>query len=183
MAKLLLHVCCAPCLLGCINSLEGYEVTLFFYNPNIHPSGEYLKRLFYVKKAAQEYGLPLIVGDYEFHEFFERSKGSEQEEENGLRCEKCFDLRLRNTAKLAKDRGFDLFTTTLPVSPHKNFGLIKKAADKLEKEFGVEFLAKDFSKDGVFKKSVDLSRQLNIYRQNYCGCIFSLNKRVASPNE
>lgn len=178
MAKLLLHVCCAPCLLGCIKSLKRHKVTLFFYNPNIHPSGEYLKRLFFVKKIAQEYRLPLIVGDYEFHEFFERSKGFEREKEGGLRCERCFDLRLRVTAMLAKEKRFDVFTTTMSVSPHKNFRLVKSVADKIGKEFKVKFLAKDFKKDDGFKRSVELSKRLKIYRQNYCGCIFSLNNKI-----
>jgi predicted adenine nucleotide alpha hydrolase (AANH) superfamily ATPase len=180
MARLLLHVCCAPCLLGCIDSLQQYDVTLFFYNPNIHPSGEYLKRLFYVRKVSQEYNLPLVAGDYDFDEFFKKSKGMEQEKENGLRCVECFDLRLRNVAKVARDKRFDYFTTTLSVSPFKNFGVLRKVGYKLENEFGVGFLAKDFSKDDGFKKSVELCRNLDVYRQNYCGCVFSLNNKIGN---
>ncbi|MBW2992689.1 epoxyqueuosine reductase QueH [Candidatus Woesearchaeota archaeon] len=183
MTKLLLHVCCAPCLLGCINPLQQYDITLFFYNPNIHPSGEYLKRLFYVRKAAQRYNLPLVVGDYDFDEFFKRTKGLEQEKENGARCEKCFDLRLRNVAKIAKEKRFDLFATTLTVSPFKNLGVIRQVGRRLENDFGVEFLAKDFNKEGGFKRSLDMCKELDVYRQNYCGCIFSLDRSVASPNE
>jgi predicted adenine nucleotide alpha hydrolase (AANH) superfamily ATPase len=183
MEKLLLHVCCAPCFLGCADSLKEYDVTLLFYNPNIHPSGEYLKRLFFVRKAAQEYKLPLVIGDYNFHKFFEKSKGLEQERENGARCEICFDMRLRAAAKIAKDKKFDFFSTTLSVSPFKNFGMIKRAANRLEKEFNVQFLAKDFLKDDGYKKSIWLSKDLGIYRQKYCGCLFSLNRSVASPKE
>jgi len=178
MAKLLLHVCCAPCLLGCINSLQNYDVTLLFYNPNIHPSGEYLKRLFFVRKVSQEYKIPLVVGDYEFNKFFERSKGLEQERENGLRCEKCFDIRLRTTAMIAKEKKFDVFTTTLSVSPFKNFGAMKRIGERLGEEFRVEFLAKDFNKENGFKKSLELCRELDVYRQNYCGCLFSLNSKI-----
>lgn len=183
MTKLLLHVCCAPCLLGCINSLQNYDITLLFYNPNIHPSGEYLKRLFFVRKISKEYKLPLAVGDYDFNKFFEKSKGMEQEKENGKRCEKCFDIRLDLTAKLAKEKKFDLFTTTLSVSPFKNFEMIKSTGEKSAKKYKTEFLAKDFNKEEAFKKSVQLCRELEVYRQNYCGCLFSLNRIVASPKE
>jgi len=183
MDNLLLHVCCAPCLLGCVNSLDDYDVTLFYYNPNIHPSGEYLKRMFYVRKVSQQYGFPLIVGGYEFNEFFERTKGFEQAKENGARCERCFELRLGATAMLAKEKKFDLFGTTLSVSPFKNFELIKNIADNLGKKFNVKFLAKDLKQDNGYRKSIELSKALDIYRQNYCGCLFSLNNRVASPNE
>ena len=178
MTRLLLHVCCAPCLLGCIEQIKRYDTTLFFYNPNIHPSGEYLKRLFFVKKAAQKYNLPLIIANYDFNEFFEKTKGKEMEKEGGERCSSCFDIRLRKTAKIAKEKRFDLFTTTLSASPHKNFDAIKTAARRAEDEFQTRFLAKDFSKEDGFKRSTELCRTLEIYRQNYCGCMFSLNSRI-----
>jgi len=178
MKKILLHVCCAPCLLGCIDSLRGYEVTLFFYNPNIHPSGEYLKRLFFVRKVAQKYNFQLVVGDYDFNQFFEISKGKEMEKEGGERCSGCFELRLEKVAKVAKDKRFDMFTTTLSVSPHKDFEKIKAAARKLENKYGVEFLAKNFNQEGGMKISIELCKSSEIYRQNYCGCMFSLNNRI-----
>jgi hypothetical protein len=158
-------------------------VTLFFYNPNIHPSGEYLKRMFFVRKIAEKYNLPLVIGNYEFHEFFERSKGLEQEKENGKRCSECFDLRLKVTAKVAKEKKFDYFATTLSASPFKNSEMINKTGNRLGKEFKVKFLAKNSSKDDAYKKSIEMCKKLDIYRQNYCGCIFSLNRSIASPKE
>lgn len=180
MVKILLHVCCAPCLLGCLDRLKGHDVTLYFYNPNIHPSGEYLQRLFYVRKVATVYKLPLVIGDYDFDGFFKKTKGFEGEKENGSRCDVCFDLRLKNVAKVARDKRFDFFSTTLSVSPHKDYNRIKKIADEIGKEFDVRFWAEDFKKQDGYKKSIDLSKQNDIYRQNYCGCIFSLNSSIES---
>lgn len=183
MTKLLLHVCCAPCLLGCIDRLKGYDVTLYFYNPNIHPSGEYLQRLFYVRKVAARYKLPLVIGNYEFDDFFKRTKGMEQEKENGERCSTCYDLRLRNVAKVAKEKRFDLFSTTLSVSPHKDYNAIRTVCRRLENDFGSRFLAEDFSKNEGFKKSVELCKELGVYRQNYCGCLFSLNDGMVQESQ
>jgi predicted adenine nucleotide alpha hydrolase (AANH) superfamily ATPase len=183
MAKLLLHVCCAPCLLGCIDSLKNYNITLFYYNPNTHPSGEYLKRMFFVRKIAERYNLPLIIGNYDFHDFFERAKGLEREKENGKRCFECFGLRLGITAKIAKEKKFDYFATTLSASPFKDSVMINEIGGKLGKKFDVKFLAKKSSKDDSYRRSIELCKKFDVYRQNYCGCILSLNNNVASPKE
>ncbi len=169
-----MHACCAPCATHVVNVLrEKYEVVAYFYNPNIHPESEYHLRLKNMIKLAEVYELPLIVGEYEVDRWFKKIKGYENEREGGKRCEKCFELRLEETAKLAKEIGASIFTTTLTISPHKNAKTINSIGKNLADKYKIKFLEADFKKKDGFKKSVEESKRLGLYRQNYCGCIFS----------
>lgn len=173
---LLLHICCAPCSTASIERLKNnYNVTGIFYNPNIYPEKEYLKRLKETEKYCQHFGINLIKFDYSHLEWLDKIKGLEREKEGRKRCLKCFKIRLDKVAKEAKERDFDFFTTTLSISPHKNFEDIKKIGDELAKKYKINFLAIDFKKQDGFKKSLELSKRHNLYRQNYCGCEFSKN--------
>lgn len=173
--KLLLHVCCAPCSTHAINELKkDYDLTLYFYNPNIHKEDEYKKRLNEVKKIALKLDLPLIVGKYNIDKWFRATKGQEKEKEGGKRCSTCFFLRLEDVAKYAKKHKFHAFTTTLSVSPHKNVTIINMIGKRLNTKHCVDFLAADFKKNDGYKKSLELSKKHGLYRQKYCGCIYSL---------
>ena len=176
--KLLLHVCCAPCSSYCLEYLTAYfDITVFFYNPNISPKEEYAYRLAEQKRFLASKELPrpvqLIAGDYRPEEFFEAVKGLEQEPEGGLRCEKCFRLRLEESARAAKAHGFDCFTTTLTISPLKNADLLNAIGMEMGERYGVPWLCSDFKKREGYKRSIELSREFDLYRQNYCGCVFS----------
>ena len=179
---MLLHSCCGPCSTAVIERLiDRYELTVYFYNPNITNEGEYEKRLDTERKFIEAYNakLPcdhnvrLIEGPYEPESFLLYIKGLEDEPENGKRCIKCFELRMKKTAAEAERLGFEAFTTTLSVSPHKNTKQINEIGYKLEKEFSPAFLDESFKKKDGFKRSTELSREYGLYRQNYCGCIFS----------
>jgi hypothetical protein len=174
MKKLLLHVCCGPCSTHVIEILkQNYDLTLFFYNPNIEPLNEYSLRLEAAEKFAAELGIPIIVGDYDSIEWHSAVKGHEQDEEGGERCSICFRYRLEKTAQLAKEKGFKLFTTTLTVSLYKNANLINQIGRELEEKYNVLFLESDFKKDNGYMHSIELSRKHNLYRQKYCGCLYS----------
>ena len=177
--KLLLQSCCGPCSTYVLEYLlRHFEVTVVYYNPNIYPVQEYQKRLYYQKKAISctEGRNPVHFLDcsYEPDEFYEAVKGYEDQPEGGQRCIKCFRLRLEYTARLAKKLGFDYFGTTLTVSPHKNAEIINKIGLELQEEYGVRYLVSDFKKKNGYKRSIELSRQFELYRQEYCGCEFSL---------
>ena len=172
--KLLLHVCCAPCSTHVINVLKGkYDLTLFFYNPNVEPLNEYSLRLEAAEKFAEEMDIPIIVGDYDSIEWHNAVKGHEQDKEGGERCSICFKYRLEKTAELAKEKGFDLFTTTLTVSPYKNAELINQIGKESGEKYSVNFLESDFKKENGYRHSIQLSKENGLYRQNYCGCLFS----------
>lgn len=178
--KLLLHSCCAPCSSYVIEYLsEFFDITVFYYNPNIHPEIEYRKRVVeqkeFIKKFPSKRKVDFIEGDYNVQSFFQMSKGYENQKEGGLRCFNCYALRLQNTAKLAQKLNFDYFTTTLTISPHKNAQKINEIGEELEKEFNINFLYSDFKKKNGFKRSIELSNEYNLYRQDYCGCVFSQN--------
>ncbi len=174
MKKLLLHTCCAPCITVPLERLQSeFDITGFFYNPNIHPEKEYEKRLTEIKNWIQQAGIPLIVFDYESSRWFELVKGLENELEGGKRCEVCFRMRLEKTAALANKKGFDCFTTTLSISPHKNAQLINQTGKMIAKQFDVEFFEANFKKKDGFKQSVELSKNYDFYRQDYCGCVYS----------
>ncbi len=175
MKRILLHVCCGPCATHPVIELqrEAFDVTLFFSNSNIHPEGEYIKRLNSLKEYAREVKIPLIIDAYDPAQWFEAIKGYETSPEGGARCRICFELRLRKTAQYAKSHGFDWFTTTLTISPHKNASVINQIGIQIGKEFSINFLPRNFKKKDGFKKSVILSKEYNLYRQDYCGCIFS----------
>lgn len=176
--KLLLHGCCAPCSSYVIEYLtEFFDITLLYYNPNISPQSEYKKRIGEVKRLISEMPLKsevsLLEGRYDPEEFFDIAKGLEQLPEGGERCFRCYRLRLEEAAKAAKDGGFDFFTTTLSISPHKNAEKLNEIGVELEKKYGVRYLYADFKKREGYKRSIELSRIYGLYRQNYCGCVFS----------
>jgi predicted adenine nucleotide alpha hydrolase (AANH) superfamily ATPase len=174
MKKLLLHTCCAPCITVPLERLQSeFEVTGFFYNPNIHPEQEYEKRLDEITTWTQQAGIPLIVYNYDISHWFELVKGLEDEPEGGKRCIVCFRLRLEQTAEFAQKKRFDYFTTTLSISPHKNTAIINLLGNEIGERFGVRFFEANFKKKDGFKQSVALSKNYGFYRQDYCGCIFS----------
>ena len=176
--SLLLHACCAPCTSACIELLaEHFDVTLLFYNPNIYPEEEYglraaeLKRLIGELKLKSE--VHTVIDDYNPQEFYDAVKGFESYPEGGARCPLCFTLRLGKTAEAAREMKFDYFATTLTVSPHKNAELINAIGSKLSEEYGVKYLPSDFKKREGYKRSIELSKEYNLYRQDYCGCSFA----------
>ena len=185
--SLLLHSCCAPCSTAVIERLiENFTVTVFYFNPNITESEEYNLRLNEQKRYLKEtYGdrVNLIEGRYKAVEFFDVAKGLNKEPEGGKRCEKCFELRLYETAKVAKEGGYRYFCTTLTVSPHKNADIINEIGKAAEVKYGVEFLPSDFKKRGGYQRSCKLSQKNELYRQNYCGCIYSKYAHIKADDE
>lgn len=178
MKRLLLHICCAPDQTVAVERTVGdYEVTGFFSNSCIEPDGEYRRRLDNAKYLAEVQGIPIIEDDYFPEAFIDLSKGLEKEPERGRRCDKCIVYRLRRTAERAKADGFDCFATTLTVSPHKDTAFINKTGEELAWELDIEYLPTDFKKQAGFQRSVELSKKLGIYRQNYCGCRYSLRDK------
>lgn len=177
--RLLLHSCCAPCSSYVLEYLcPAFEIAVFFYNPNIHPRAEYEHRLSEQRRLtrimqAQYPDLSLIEGAYDDDRFFAVAEGLENEPEGGKRCDQCFILRLEETAKQAVAERFDYFATTLTVSPHKNAPLINSIGDEIGERLGVAYLPSDFKKKGGYQRSIVLSKEYNLYRQNYCGCAFS----------
>ncbi len=176
--RLLLHSCCAPCSSYCIEYLSRYfYVTVFYYNPNITEDSEYAKRVEEEKRFIKEFPavnkVEFIEGDYEPERFFEIAKGYEQCKEGAERCFRCYELRLERTANLAKELGFDYFTTTLTISPLKNSAKLNEIGFQLGEELGVPYLLSDFKKREGYKRSIELSREYGLYRQDYCGCIYS----------
>jgi predicted adenine nucleotide alpha hydrolase (AANH) superfamily ATPase len=172
--RLALHSCCAPCSSYVLEFLSEYfDVTVFFYNPNIHPLDEYEHRLSEQHRLCELLDIPIVECGYDTQGFFDAARGLEREPEGGERCKKCFELRLDNTAYLAKAAGFELFTATLTVSPHKNACIINEAGAAAARRYGIEWLPCDFKKRGGYQRSIELSRQYGLYRQDYCGCIFS----------
>jgi hypothetical protein len=155
---------------------NDYDVTVFYYNPNIDCVEEYEHRLSEQKRYCEIVGIKVIEEGYNQNEFLDKVKGLENEKEGGARCPVCFHLRLKRTAEKCKELGFDAFGTTLTVSPHKNSTQINEIGKAVEKEVGVEFLEGNYKKQDGYKKSIELSKKYNLYRQNYCGCIFS--KRI-----
>lgn len=174
--RLLLHSCCAPCSTHCIEVLaDAFELTVFYFNPNIFPKEEYLKRADeerrYLAEAHPEVGC--VVADYDHEAFLNTAKGLESAPEGGVRCGKCFELRLGATAERARADGFEYFASTLTVSPHKNCALINEIGQKAGEKTGVKWLPYDFKKRDGYADSVRLSARYGLYRQNYCGCEFS----------
>ncbi len=180
--KLLLHCCCAVCSMHIIETLKkDYEVVLFFYNPNIHPENEYIKRLENASKIADFFKIKLIDAGYDKERWFNAVLGHENYAEGEERCKICYKFRMEKTAEFALKNGFDIFATTLTISPHKDSKTINKIGKELEKEYKIKFLDIDFKKNDGFKHTIELSKKLNLYRQNYCGCLFSLRSSIASP--
>ncbi|MDD4188425.1 MAG: epoxyqueuosine reductase QueH [Bacilli bacterium] len=173
MNKLLLHSCCAPCGASVIEKLKpDFSLTVLFYNPNIEPFAEYTKRKDEQIKLLKKLNINYLEIDYLNDEFKNKVKGFEKEKEGGKRCELCYKLRLEKTAKLAKINNFDYFTTTLTVSPYKNSKIINEIGKSLEAKYQIKYLISDFKKEDGYKKSIELSKRYNLYRQNYCGCLY-----------
>ena len=175
---LLLHVCCAPCSSYVLEYLSRYfRITILFYNPNITPESEYdyrlgeLKRL--IREAGYEESVHLVEGHYQPWEFFRMAEGMEDLPERGARCYHCYQLRMREAARQAVRLGADYFTTSLSISPHKNAEWINEIGEKLAEEYGIKHLPSDFKKKSGYLRSIELSTRYNLYRQDYCGCIFS----------
>lgn len=180
--KLLLHSCCAPCSSYVLEYLSQYfEITVFYYNPNIYPESEYTKRIWEQQKLIEElpakHPIAFMAGPYDKDRFYEMSTGLEHVKEGGARCMKCYELRLRETAKIAKTAGFDYFTTTLTISPLKKADRLNEIGLHLADEYGVAYLMSDFKKKNGFKRSIELSKMYGLYRQDYCGCEFSMVNR------
>lgn len=176
--RLLLHVCCAPCSSYVLEYLNKYfDITVFFYNPNIDSAEEYEYRAGEEKRLITEMGLServeYVDAGYLPEEFHSAARGLENEREGGARCEACFRLRLGKSAQRAHDGGFDYFTTTLSISPLKNSKLLNSIGRELSEKYGVAYLYSDFKKKNGYKRSVELSHEYGLYRQNYCGCSFS----------
>lgn len=176
--KLLLHACCGPCSSSVLEKLADYfEITIYYYNPNISPYEEYQKRVCEIKRFISELEtknpIYFMEGKYDPESFDMIAKGLENEPEGGARCSKCYHLRLKETALVAKKYNFDYFTTTLSVSPYKNAEKLNKIGRVLEKEYDVWYLVSDFKKKDGYKRSIELSKEYNLYRQDYCGCIYS----------
>jgi len=181
-SSLLLHACCAPCSTACLERLADYfKVTIFYYNPNITDENEYKKRIEEIKKLLTlinpKYKVELLEGAYNPKVFLDMAKGLENEPERGKRCYKCYELRLSETAKIASKLGFNNFCTTLTLSPHKNSDWINEIGEKLDKEYESNYLYSDFKKKDGYKRSIELSKKYDLYRQDYCGCIYSKRDR------
>ena len=184
--SLLLHTCCAPCSSYCIEYLSNYfNITVLYYNPNIYPESEYIHRkseqIRLIGEMKTKYSVKFIDCDFESEKFYEAVNGMENCREGGERCFKCYRLRLTKAARVASQNGFDYFTTSLTISPLKNAGKINEIGEELANEYGVKFLPSDFKKKEGFKRSIELSKEYNLYRQNYCGCVYS-QKRLENSD-
>ena len=185
--RLLLHCCCAPCSSYVLEYLsEFFDITVFFYNPNIEPRDEYDFRLVELHRLTNQMPLArpvrFLEGAYENTRFHQEVQGLEEEKEGGARCEKCFRLRLERSAQLAKRENFDYFTTTLSISPLKSAEKLNNIGEKLAKIYGVPYLCSDFKKRDGYRRSIELSRDYQLYRQNYCGCVYSKREAQARQN-
>lgn len=180
--NLLLHSCCAPCSSHVIETLTPYfNITVLYYNPNIEPLEEYEKRkeeeIKFINRYPSKNKLEFLNCDHENEQFKAISKGLEQEREGGARCIKCYYLRLEKTAKIAKEKNFDYFATTLTVSPLKNSKKLNEIGEYLSKKYDIKYLYSDFKKKEGYKHSIEMSKEYGLYRQDYCGCIFSKKQR------
>lgn len=179
--KFLLHCCCAPCGIAVINELRGnYDLSVLFYNPNIFPEEEYRKRKHEVIRVCEEWGVPMIDADYEPAQWDVAVQGLEGEPEGGFRCNACFRMRLSYAARVAAEQGFDVFGSTLTTGRNKKAIIITPIGEAAGKRFGVSYYAEDWKKNGREEKSRAMVRERGIYRQNYCGCKYSLRKAEAS---
>ncbi|MCC8167935.1 MAG: epoxyqueuosine reductase QueH [Clostridiales bacterium] len=180
--RLLLHSCCAPCSSYCLMVLSEYfEVTVLYYNPNIYPEEEYRMRAReqerFIRELPTRHEVHFLEGEYDTARFYECVKGLEEEPEGGSRCTVCYELRLREAASYAARGGYEFFTTTLSISPMKDAVRLNTIGGRLAEEYGVAYLYSDFKKKDGYRKSTEISREYGMYRQNYCGCVFSLRER------
>lgn len=174
--SLLLHACCAPCSSYVLEYLTKYfDITLFYYNPNISPEKEYRYRVSEVQRLISEMcpQVKFVEGRYDPERFFEMAKGLEHEPERGARCHKCYRMRMEESAQEALKLRCDYFTTTLSISPQKDSAVLNEIGKSVSEQYGIPYLYSDFKKRGGYKRSIELSAQFSLYRQNYCGCIFS----------
>ena len=188
LPRLLLHSCCAPCSSSVLEYLSPhFDITLFYFNPNITPEEEYRKRVAELHRLVSEVGYPnpvrIVEGRYDSSEFFAIARGLEDLPEGGERCAGCYRLRLEETAKVAAEGGFEYFTTTLSVSPYKNAQKLNAIGAELAEQYGVRYLFSDFKKKDGYRRSIELSAQYGLYRQNYCGCVFSAQQSCAKRKE
>ena len=179
---LMLHSCCAPCSSYCLEYLSNYfKITVFYYNPNIYPEEEYTKRVEeqrrFIEKLPAKHKIEFVEGVFEKERFYEIVKGYENCKEGGERCFLCYELRLVETAKIAKQMGMDYFTTTLSISPLKNSDKLNEIGEKVGLQYGIAHLSSDFKKKNGYKRSVELSNEYEMYRQYYCGCVYSKMER------
>ena len=182
--SLLLHSCCGPCSTSVIERLNDYfEIIVYYYNPNIFPKEEYLRREEEQRLYLESIGIKYILGKYENDKYESSIKGLEFEPEGGSRCQKCFELRLEKTAYLADELNIDYFTTTLTVSTHKNSRVINEIGLEVANDYRVEYLISDFKKNDGYRKSVQMSQELGMYRQDYCGCLYSKKEREQKIEE
>lgn len=180
--KLLLHSCCAPCSSYCLETLAKYfSITVYYDNPNIYPEEEYWMRVKEQQRFIREFPAAHTIlfaeGDYDPQRFYDMARGMEEVKEGGIRCRKCYELRLRDTAEYAAAHDFDFFTTTLSISPMKNAAWLNEIGEQLEKEYHVAYLYSDFKKKNGYKRSTEISKEYHMYRQYYCGCVYSKNQR------
>lgn len=180
---LLLHSCCAPCSSYTLEYLSQYfKITVFYYNPNIYPPEEYHKRVAeqqrFIRELPVKYPVDFVEGSYDTERFYAMARGLEHVPEGGERCFKCFELRLREAARLAADGGYDYFTTTLTISPLKNAQKLNEIGRRMGETYGVTWLCSDFKKKNGYKRSTELSAQYGLYRQNYCGCVYSMQEML-----
>lgn len=181
---LLLHSCCAPCSSYCLEYLSEYfQITVFYYNPNIYPEEEYGKRVEeqqkFIAQLPAKHPIAFAEGTYDTERFYERTKGLSDVPEGGERCFLCYELRLLESAAAARRMGMDYFTTTLSISPLKNAGKLNEIGERIAGEYGVRYLNSDFKKKNGYKRSVELSEEYGMYRQYYCGCVYSKKQRDA----
>jgi len=181
MPTLLLHSCCGPCSSYVLEYLtQHFDVTVLFYGPNIQPREEYDKRLVYQRRVLEHFPAKILECEYDGEAFDELVKGLETEREGGSRCTRCFELRIGETARLAAHHGFDYYCTTLTVSPHKDAERINRIGQEMGAKYGIKWLPSDFKKREGYKRSIELSREWDIYRQDYCGCLFSKPKETGN---
>jgi hypothetical protein len=176
--SLLLHACCAPCSSYCLEYLaKFFDITIFYFNPNIAPKSEFDYRVSelrgLLRRLPEASGVKLVVGRYDYKEFLDAVRGYESEPERGERCTICYRLRLEESAKYASEHNFDYFTTTLSISPYKDAIRLNSIGEELAGICGTAYLVSDFKKNNGYKRSIELSAEYNLYRQNYCGCAFS----------
>lgn len=176
--KLFLHSCCAPCSSYTLEYLNNYfDITVYYFNPNISPKAEFDKRYAEQKRLIEalpsKHTIKLVCGEYDHNDFLKIAKGYEDLPEGGERCFRCYRMRLESTAKLAKEQGFDYFCTTLSISPLKNSQKINEIGYEVAEKYGIKWLPSDFKKKEGYKRSIELSREYQLYRQNFCGCVFS----------
>lgn len=178
--QILLHACCGICSGYPVSLLRdmGYSVVVYFYNPNIYPFEEYQKRLEAEKKLCEYFDCTLIEENYEPEVYYKYVEGLENEPEKGARCDKCFELRLTKTAIKAKELGIDEFTTSMVISPHKNYEKLTSIGQKIAAQYNLKYFSENFRKHDGFLKTNQISRKLELYRQNYCGCKFAINPKT-----